>query len=97
MTNTLQNSKDIILLRYNWRRKVSKFCTNDQLKTIIAKIVVDITSQESYVEASFWMDLLKTNCSDSIIIHICRNNSDLQNQRVVDNKQARHFGSKQDI
>jgi Rab family protein len=49
-----------------------------------AIIVYDVTNSESYNSVDYWMRELKVNVEEGIIILVCANKIDLEDQRVVD-------------
>jgi Rab family protein len=51
---------------------------------LIAIIVYDVTNSESYNSVDYWMRELKVNVEEGIIILVCANKIDLEDQRVVD-------------
>jgi Rab family protein len=50
---------------------------------LIAIIVYDVTSQESYNSVSYWIRELQTNVEDNIVILVCGNKIDLEDKRAV--------------
>jgi Rab family protein len=51
---------------------------------LIAIIVYDVTNSESYSSVDYWIRELKVNVEEGIIILVCANKIDLEDQRVVD-------------
>jgi Rab family protein len=50
---------------------------------LIAIIVFDVTSQESYNSVSYWIHELQTNVEENIVILVCGNKIDLEDKRAV--------------
>ena len=55
---------------------------------LIAIIVFDVTRSQSYESVSYWIKELKTNVDTNIIILVCGNKTDLEDQRTVDTSSA---------
>ena len=50
----------------------------------IAVIVFDVAMSSSFESVHYWIDELKTNVSENVIILVCANKIDLEERRVVD-------------
>jgi Rab family protein len=50
----------------------------------IAIVVFDVTSTDSYNSVDYWIQELKANVEESIVICVCGNKIDLEENRVVD-------------
>lgn len=55
---------------------------------LIAIIVFDVTRIQSYEAVSYWIKELKTNVDGNIIILVCGNKTDLDDQRVIESNTA---------
>jgi Rab family protein len=54
----------------------------------IAIVVFDVTVAESYNSVDYWIQELKSNVDESIVICVCGNKIDLEETRVVDSVTA---------
>lgn len=55
---------------------------------LIAIIVFDVTKSESFDSVSYWIRELKANVEESIVILVCGNKIDLEDQRVIEFQSA---------
>ena len=55
---------------------------------LIAIICFDVTKKESFDSVSYWINELKTNVEESIVILVCGNKIDLEDQREITFDQA---------
>ncbi|KAI8077355.1 ras-related protein rab-21-like protein [Gilbertella persicaria] len=56
-----------------------------------AILVYDITSEESFTELMSWMEELKKNMSENLLIHIVGNKIDLESERKVPFSKVVHY------
>lgn len=55
---------------------------------LIAIIVFDVTRSQSFDSVSYWIKELKTNVDGDIIILVCGNKTDLEDQRTIESSTA---------
>ena len=55
---------------------------------LIAIIVYDITRSQSFDSVAYWIKELKTNVDGNIVILVCGNKTDLDEQRVIESATA---------
>ncbi|KXN74418.1 ras-related protein rab-21-like protein [Conidiobolus coronatus NRRL 28638] len=56
-----------------------------------AILVYDITNSESFQDMHRWLEELKKNMTEDLVIHIVGSKSDLENQRQVQPEQVREY------
>ena len=64
----------------------------------VALIVYDITNKKSFEEIkAYWMDLVKENGPKKVIMYIVGNKTDLSDQEVVNEDEARAFAENENV
>ena len=64
----------------------------------VALIVYDVTSKKSFEEIkAYWMDLVKENGPKKVIMYIVGNKTDLSDQEVVNEDEARAFAENENV
>ena len=64
----------------------------------VALIVYDITNKKSFEEIKgYWMDLVKENGPKKVIMYIVGNKTDLSDQEVVNEDEARAFAENENV
>jgi len=60
----------------------------------IAVIVFDVTAHSSFESVEFWVKELKKNLKDNVVLIVCGNKIDLEEERCISKEEAKGFADK---